>query len=100
MKPSTKEKIKEALFEIVGELVLCAVGFGIGYGVLYLLGIEDRVLALDPELLVLIGFLALAVLCLGVWVLVRLFRHRRAHGEQDAPDALPSEEGGETPPDV
>lgn len=75
MKQRRKIKWGEAIAELVIELLLTCIFFGVGYFVLSLLGIS--VATVDSDLTVLIGILILAVLFGGVAIGVHFVKKRK-----------------------
>ena len=71
-----KRKIKEVLWETVCELLLALLFFGIGALILRAFGISRNNAAIDPELTVLIGFVAVAIPFLTAWFLVAWIKKR------------------------
>lgn len=76
-----KRTVKEIVFEIFLELILTLVFLGIGALVLILFGADFNFLEIDPELVTLIGFGAVLVLFVLVYIIVRLVKKVKANKE-------------------
>ena len=84
-------ELSEMLIEIVTSLLL----FGAGYGIYRLFGGEEAVLSLDPDTLILIGFVAAAPVGLLIFLTVRMIRRRRRRTDGAADLTCESEEQSE-----
>ena len=70
-------KLWEFLTEIFGELIVMLLAFGIGAGILWLLGRKDLVRDMNPESVVLLGMLAAVAVTIILLVIVALIKKRK-----------------------
>ena len=66
--------MKDTILEIVGEIALTLIFFGIGALIVRAFGIEFDSSVLDDDLIILIGIIACAVVFAIVWILVQWFK--------------------------
>lgn len=76
-KPKKKiwRKIGEAVLEIFGELLVLLIFFAIGWGCLFLIGQKDNLTDWDPELIMVLGILAVLVLAAIVFFIVVIVKN-------------------------
>ncbi len=73
-----KPKFREVVLEIICELGLTLVCFGIGALMLHLFGVNAEVFEnIDSELVVLVGIAALLIIFVAVYFLVQLFKKKQ-----------------------
>lgn len=70
-------KVLSAVLEVLGELLVMAVFFAVGLGVMALLGNRDAVENMDPELVILLGILVIFAAVFVVTAIVMLFRKKK-----------------------
>ena len=63
--------MKDTILEIVGEIVLTLIFFGIGALIVRAFGVGFDSSVLDDDLIILIGIIACAVVFAIVWILVQ-----------------------------
>ena len=79
MKKKKENRILDAVLEILAELVLTAICFGIGYGILRLVGMHDNFEELDTDIAVLLG----TVVFVAVFLSVVFIAYRKKHKGKD-----------------
>ena len=94
----TKAKIKELLFDILGEIIVVGIFFGIGAAVIYFLGYSLDSEPLDFELIALIGVGALILIGAIIWLILLLIgKKQRKNGKKRDTDAAIGEERAKIP---
>ncbi len=71
-----KEKILGCLGEILGELIITAVFFGLGWLILAALGIEIDSESVDFELIILLGIGVFAAAGAVIYLITKLMKHK------------------------
>ena len=77
MNSDRKKKIKSILLEIGSELLFGMTALGVGAGVLSLFGKGDNLWQMDPDLVMLLGFLVAAVSVALLLLPIYLIRAKR-----------------------
>ncbi len=72
-----KRKISDGIFDGIVELILCLIFFGIGWGILKLLGFGKILAKGDFELITLIGIAVVTVVVIVVAVFIHLIRKKK-----------------------
>ena len=73
-----KLKFREAVFEIVCELVLTLVCFGFGALILHLFGVDGKALfEIDPDIVALVGIGIFLAIFIASYFLVQLIKKRK-----------------------
>ena len=85
MKKVNKEKLRDGFIEALIEIALTLVLFGIGALIVSLFGIKLDDSEIDSDLIVLIGFVAVAVVIAAIYLTVRAVRktHRKKAKKKD-----------------
>ena len=77
MKKQTNEQLRGGCLEAVGELVLYLIFFGLGLLVVGLFGGNTALDEVDPDLMVLLGILALGIVAAVVFGLIKLLKRKK-----------------------
>lgn len=70
-------KLWDLVTEIFGELIIMLLAFGVGTGILWLLGRKDLVKDMDPESVALLGVLAAVAVTIIILAIVALIKKRK-----------------------